>query len=560
MNRMPRFWALVLALSLVSATAARAGFTIVNLDGAGEGFNDPTPVAPVGGNPGTTVGQQRLNVFVKAGQLWDAILQSPITIIVEASFDPLPCSATSGVLGGAGPNVVDFDFTNAPFTGTWYSGAQADRLSNTDQDPGFSDIGAQFNSNVGTAGCLTTRSWYYGFDHNEGANGLDLLAVILHEFGHGLGFLTLTDESTGQFFGPPAHPSIWDRFLMDNQTGKHWNIMTDPERVASGINTEHLVWDGPAVNANAGSFLGKRARVVTTGALLGDFTSGQGVFYPLPNGSGTTAQAVLVNDGVTPTSDGCETPFTNAGAIAGKIAVMDRSATCAMPNQAANAQANGAIGAIIINNAAGPAPPLRGASPTVTIPVASLSQSDGAALKAALGGGVTANLSLDPVKLAGVDNNGRLLMYAPNPDQPGSSVSHYDVSAFPNLLMEPSINPDLTQLDLTFHNFYDIGWFPQLVGVVPGSSSLAFSNGPNPSSDGGTLRFRLPSAQKVELTLFDLSGRRINRLVNATLSAGPHEIRWTGTDERGARVAPGIYRARLSAAGQERSLNVVLVQ
>ena len=323
MSRAPRLLVLALAWSLGLATTARAGFTIVNLDGAGEGFNDPTPVAPVGGNPGTTVGQQRLNVFVKAGQLWDAVLQSPITIIVEASFDPLSCTPTSGVLGGAGPNVVDADFTNAPFAGTWYSGAQADRLAGVDNDPGLSDIGAQFNSNVGTAGCLTTRSWYYGFDHNEGPNGLDLLSVILHEFGHGLGFLTITDETSGAFFS--GIPYISDRFLMDNQSGKHWNIMTNAERVASGINTEHLVWDGAASNANASKFLGKRARVVTSGALVGDFTSGQGVFYPLPVGAGTTAQAVLVNDGAGTTSDGCTTPFVNAGAISGKIAVMDRS-------------------------------------------------------------------------------------------------------------------------------------------------------------------------------------------------------------------------------------------
>ena len=55
------------------------------------------------------MGQQRLNVFVKAGQIWDALLQSTITIRVQASFDPLPCAPTSGVLGGAGPNVVDAD-------------------------------------------------------------------------------------------------------------------------------------------------------------------------------------------------------------------------------------------------------------------------------------------------------------------------------------------------------------------------------------------------------------------------------------------------------------------
>ena len=91
----------------VTAAVSHAGFVIVNLDGAGEGFNDPTPVAQVGGNPGTTVGQQRLNVFVKAGQIWDAILQSPITISVQATFDPLSCSANSGVLGSAGPNAVE---------------------------------------------------------------------------------------------------------------------------------------------------------------------------------------------------------------------------------------------------------------------------------------------------------------------------------------------------------------------------------------------------------------------------------------------------------------------
>src|SRR5947199_3873676 len=102
-----------MTLALALATSSRethATFVIVNNDGAGEGFNDPTPAAPVGGNTGTTVGQQRLNVFAKAGQIWDSILQSPITIRVQASFDPLSCSATSGVLGGAGANVLDSDF------------------------------------------------------------------------------------------------------------------------------------------------------------------------------------------------------------------------------------------------------------------------------------------------------------------------------------------------------------------------------------------------------------------------------------------------------------------
>ena len=468
------------------------------------------------------------------------------------------------MLGGANPIVADESFAGAGFPATWYNGAEANRLAGVDLDPVDDDIQAQFNSSVGVGTCLTGRSWYYGFDGNEGATGLDLLTVLLHEFGHGLGFLTLTDETDGSYFG--GMPSIWDRFLMDNISHKHWIDMTPAERVASAINTGHLVWDGPAVNAAAPHFLGKRARVLTTGAIAGDFTSGQGVFYPTLTVGGVTGQVVLVNDGVGTTTDGCNTPFVNAATVSGKIALMDISATCSVAQQAANAQANGAIGAILINNVAGPEPQLRGTTPTVTIPVTALSQTNGFAIKTALGSGtVTATLSLDPTKLAGTDNlfPSRMRMYDPNPDQQGSNVSHYDVSAFPNLLMEPAINPDVTppNVDMTFHNLYDIGWFPQLAGV-PGTvtaDGLAFAHGPNPTTDGGTLHFRLARAQRVELSLFDLAGRRVARLEDGMMDAGDHDVRWARTDDRGHRVAAGIYRARLKTGGEEKTLNVVLV-
>ena len=65
--------------------------------------------------------------------------------------------------------------------------------------------------------------------------------------------------------------------------------------------------------------------------------------------------------------------------------------------------------------------------------------------------------------MAGTDAAGRPLLYTPNPLVPGSSVSHWDVSAFPNLLMEPNISPDLTvflapPIDLTVPLLQDIGW------------------------------------------------------------------------------------------------------
>ncbi len=51
-------------------------------------------------------------------------------------------------------------------------------------------------------------------------------------------------------------------------------------------------------------------------------------------------------------------------------------------------------------------------------------------------------------------------MYAPNPYEGGSSISHWDTSASPNLLMEPNISSDLPiALDATLPFMRDIGWF-----------------------------------------------------------------------------------------------------
>jgi len=129
--------------------------TIINADGPGEGFNDPTPVSPVGGNPGTTIGAQRLYVFQHAANIWAGLLPSAVQIRVQAKFDPLLCSSTSGVLGSAGPIQIFRDFTNAPVAGHLYHVALANKISGIDLSTGNDDITMTFNSSVGTSSCLT---------------------------------------------------------------------------------------------------------------------------------------------------------------------------------------------------------------------------------------------------------------------------------------------------------------------------------------------------------------------------------------------------------------------
>ena len=120
--------ALVVMLGLGGALSAGI-ITINNTDGAGEGFNDPTPAVPVGGNPGLTVGQQRLNVFQHAAGIWGAILDDDVTVIIDAGFNPLTCTATSAVLGSAGSNFIESDFPGAEFASTWYAVTLANKLA-----------------------------------------------------------------------------------------------------------------------------------------------------------------------------------------------------------------------------------------------------------------------------------------------------------------------------------------------------------------------------------------------------------------------------------------------
>jgi len=100
-----------------------------------------------------------------------------------------------------------------------------------------------------------------------------------------------------------------------------------------------------------------------------------------------------------------------------------------------------------------------GTDPSITIPSARITENDGAALRAQVSSGLYLKLGVDLTVRSGADSEGRALLYAPNPSQPGSSISHWDDIASPNLLMEPNISDDLEhRVDLTLPLLQDIGW------------------------------------------------------------------------------------------------------
>lgn len=331
-----------------------ATLNIVNNDGAGEGFNDGTIVLPEGGNNGITLGEQRLNLFNFAAGIWGAFLDSNVPINVNSQFNPLsPCSSGGGVLGSAGTTGGYVGIPNEPFPNTIYHKALANKLNGGDVDPSNpGEIRTQFNSNIDN-GCLGAGTrFYYGLNNSTPSGRVNLLIVLLHELGHGLGFASFVNGSTGALGG--GIPDIYTRFMFDRTQNKYWADMTNAERQASALNTGNVLWDGQNVKIGSGFLTG--GREISTG---------------------------------------------------------------------------------------------------------------------------------------------RVQLFTPNPLQSGSSISHWNTTASPNLLMEPSINAGLPlTLDLTRQQMRDIGWYrdttadliPDTITDVQPSGNIIFSGSNNDitwTNDGG---------------------------------------------------------------------------
>jgi PA domain len=467
-------------LMVLSTAPARAADIILNIvDPPNLGFNDPTPVAPVGGNAGTTLGEQRRIVFQAAASIWEAALAPDVDIVIQSSFGPLACTATTGVLGSASTIQIFANFQNAQWPNTWYHSALANHLAGTDLSPGPPDPGllsppfnddiiARFNGDIGVnPDCLTGFTWYYGLDNAAAANQSDLLNVVLHEMAHGLGFSEFIDKAK------PGDTilglnDVYRAYSYDNELALFWNQMGKRQRAISSVNDPNVVWRGPNVAAQVPAQLAGETivRINAPAGIAGDIIGqAAGFGTPLDPPPGDTGDVVLYNDGVGPDpNDACgENPndVILDPNVAGKIALINRG-TCTFAFKAAVAQLSGAVGVIIVNNAPTGLPPMGGSDlipPQIS--AVGITQSDGNLIKANLPG-VNASLIADPaVGFAGTDAEGFPKLYAPLPFSPGSSISHWDTTLTPNLLMEPFESGDVrgaTTLDLTPFLMRDIGW------------------------------------------------------------------------------------------------------
>jgi hypothetical protein len=96
--------------------------------------------------------------------------------------------------------------------------------------------------------------------------------------------------------------------------------------------------------------------------------------------------------------------------------------------------------------------------------------------------------------------------------------------------------------------------------IIP-SDYVLEQNYPNPFNPTTNIRFELPRDKAVSLTIFDVSGRVVKRIVdNQHLSQGVHEFQWDGTNAAGGQVASGTYLYQLKFGNFAHTKTMVLLK
>jgi hypothetical protein len=189
-----------------------------------------------------------------AADIWSTHVKSSVPVKVRVRW----VSLGENVLGTAGPRLIA-NFTQALEPNTWFPTALASALENRDLNPDQPDIEMQFNSNF--------ARWYFGVDGNPPQNRFDFLSVVLHEIGHGLGFvgsMRVENEvgrwgfATGE--GATTFPVVYDRFAETDFQGVTSRLV-DTSRfpnpsapLAQALQSEEVYFHGPvSVAANVES-------------------------------------------------------------------------------------------------------------------------------------------------------------------------------------------------------------------------------------------------------------------------------------------------------------------
>jgi hypothetical protein len=188
--------------------------------------------------------------FLRATKIWSYLFASPVPINVDAFWSPLE----PGILGSARPGGARGggyfqDFNGAPEKKLWYPAALANAINSEkkDLDDINPEITARFNSNS------LYINWYFGLDAKPGARQYDFVTAVLHELGHGLGFISQETFNERLNNYSNNNPTIFSGFVA-NDAGRRLSDIPSTDGNFKSYLASPLYWigeNGKAANQNS---------------------------------------------------------------------------------------------------------------------------------------------------------------------------------------------------------------------------------------------------------------------------------------------------------------------
>ena len=172
--------------------------------------------------------------------VWSENFSSTVPVSVNVSWGR---ASSYGILASASAKSNFANFPNAPDKTLYYASALANALAGKDLDPNNPELEITITSDA---------PWYYGVDGKCPPKSYDLVSVILHEMGHGLGFISGSYYDQYSGYGRVDLPTPFDAYAQ-LPDGRRLADMPSPSIETGKALTSPLYWSGEnGIKANGG--------------------------------------------------------------------------------------------------------------------------------------------------------------------------------------------------------------------------------------------------------------------------------------------------------------------
>jgi len=109
--------------------------------------------------------------------------------------------------------------------------------------------------------------------------------------------------------------------------------------------------------------------------------------------------------------------------------------------------------------------------------------------------------------------------------------------------------------------YFGIAGDPLNVSPVPHSITFQTSNYPNPFNPSTTIKYSMPAAGHLKLSIYNVRGQLVKSLIDGNRPAGADQtIVWDGTNNQGGGVSAGIYFYEARTGGEVKVRKMALVK